>query len=52
MFMREPQSEQPALAHGRLLWGGLIAATVLTILLGVIPGPFLDLVGEAAKAIG
>jgi len=50
--MREPQSEQPALTHGRLLWGGLIAATVLTILLGVVPGPFLDLVGQAAKAIG
>ncbi|HEX8026018.1 MAG TPA: NADH-quinone oxidoreductase subunit N [Candidatus Limnocylindrales bacterium] len=52
MYMREPQSEQPALTHGRLLWGGLIVATVLTILLGVIPGPFLDLVGQAAKAIG
>ena len=52
MYMREPQSEQPALTHGRLLWGGLIVATVLTILLGVIPGPFLDLVGRAAKAIG
>jgi NADH-quinone oxidoreductase subunit N len=52
MYMREPQSEQPALTHGRLLWGGLIVATVLTILLGVIPGPFLDFVGQAAKAIG
>jgi NADH-quinone oxidoreductase subunit N len=52
MFMREPQSEQPALVHGRLLWGGLIAATVLTILLGVFPGPLLDIVGEAARAIG
>ena len=52
MFMREPQSEQPALSHGRLLWGGLIAATVLTVLLGVLPGPFLDIVNQAAKAIG
>jgi len=52
MFMRDPQSEQPALAHGRLLWGGLIAATILTILLGVWPGPFLDAVNQAAKAIG
>jgi len=52
MFMREPQSEQPALVHGRLLWGGLIAATVLTILLGVFPGPLLDIVGQAARAIG
>jgi NADH-quinone oxidoreductase subunit N len=52
MFMRDPQSEQPALQHGRLVWGGLIAATVLTILLGVIPGPLLDIVSEAARAIG
>ena len=52
MFMREPQSEQPALVHGRLLWSGLIAATVLTILLGVFPGPLLDIVGQAARAIG
>ena len=52
MFMREPQSEQPALSHGRLLWGGLIAATVLTVLLGVIPGPFLEIVNQAARAIG
>jgi len=52
MFMREPQSEQPALSHGRLLWGGLIAATVLTVLLGVVPGPFLDIVNQAARAIG
>jgi NADH-quinone oxidoreductase subunit N len=52
MYMREPQSEQPALSHGRLLWGGLIAATVLTVLLGVVPGPFLDIVNQAARAIG
>lgn len=52
MFMREPQSEQPALSHGRLLWGGLVAATILTIVLGLIPGPLLEVVGNAAKAIG
>jgi NADH-quinone oxidoreductase subunit N len=52
MFMREPQTEQPALTHGRLLWGGLIAATILTILLGIWPGPFLDIVTQAAQAIG
>jgi NADH-quinone oxidoreductase subunit N len=51
MFVREPQSEQPALAHGRLMWTGLIAATVLTIVLGIVPG-FLDLVGQAARAFG
>jgi NADH-quinone oxidoreductase subunit N len=52
MFMREPQGDQPALAHGRLLWAGLAAATILTVLLGLVPGPLLDIVGQAARAIG
>ena len=52
MFMREPKTAQPALQHGRLLWSGLLAATVLTIVLGLVPGPLLDVVGEAARAIG
>jgi len=52
MFMREPKTEQAALSHGRLLWSGLLAATVLTIVFGLVPGPLLDIVGEAARAIG
>jgi NADH-quinone oxidoreductase subunit N len=52
MFMREPRTEQAALEHGRLLWGGLVVASVLTIVLGVLPGPLLDIVGQAARAIG
>jgi NADH:ubiquinone oxidoreductase subunit 2 (subunit N) len=52
MFMREPQTEAEPLRHGRLLWGGLVAATVLTIVLGLVPGPLFDVVGEAARAIG
>ncbi|MCI0345596.1 MAG: NADH-quinone oxidoreductase subunit N, partial [Chloroflexi bacterium] len=52
MFMREPRTEGEPLSHGRLLWGGLVAATVLTIVLGLIPGPLFDVVGEAARAIG
>ena len=52
MFMREPRSEEAALSHGRLMWGGLVVASVLTVVLGLIPGPFLDIVGQAAKAIG
>jgi len=52
MFMREPQTEGEPLKHGRLLWGGLVAATVLTIILGLIPGPLFEVVGEAARAIG
>jgi NADH-quinone oxidoreductase subunit N len=52
MYMREPQSEQPPLTHGRLMWGGLIAATALTILFGIAPGTLLDIVIQAARAIG
>ena len=52
MYMREPQSEQPPLRHGRLMWSGLVAATALTILFGVAPGALLDIVIQAARAIG
>jgi NADH-quinone oxidoreductase subunit N len=52
MFMREPQSEQPALRHGRLMWTGLAAASLLTILFGIAPGALLDVVIQAARAIG
>jgi NADH-quinone oxidoreductase subunit N len=52
MFMRDPRSEEVPLTHGRLLWGGLAVASVLTVVLGLIPGPFLDIVGQAARAIG
>ncbi|HXI46792.1 MAG TPA: NADH-quinone oxidoreductase subunit N [Candidatus Acidoferrales bacterium] len=51
MFMREPQSEEPALRHGRLMWTGLVAATILTILFGIAPGALLDMVIQAARAI-
>jgi NADH-quinone oxidoreductase subunit N len=52
MFMRESQTDAPPLAHSRLLWGGLGIATALTIVLGLLPGPLLEIVGQAAKAIG
>ena len=51
MYMRDPASDAPALRHGRLLWGGLAAATVLTVALGFFPGLILGIVGDAAKAI-
>jgi NADH-quinone oxidoreductase subunit N len=51
MYMRDPRTEQPALRHGRLLWGGLAAATVLTIAFGIFPNVLLDAVGAAAEAI-
>ena len=52
MFMREPASDEPALSHGRLLWAGLVITTVLTVVFGLIPGPLLEIVGNAARAIG
>ena len=52
MFMREPTSDEPALRHGRLLWAGLAITTILTVLLGLIPGPLLEIVGNAARSIG
>ena len=51
MFMREPASDAPALRHGALLWGGLAAATALTILLGLFPDTLLTIVAEAARSI-
>jgi NADH-quinone oxidoreductase subunit N len=51
MYMREPASDAPPLRHGRLLWGGLAAATALTILFGIFPGLILGVIGDAAHAI-
>ena len=51
MFMRDPTSDAAPLRHGRLMWGGLAAATVLTILFGVFPGLILGIIGDAAQAI-
>ena len=51
MFMRDPASDAPALRHGRLLWSGLAAATVLTILFGLFPGLILGVIEQAAQAI-
>jgi hypothetical protein len=39
------------LRHGRLLWGGLAVAAVLTAIVGFFPG-FIDIVNQAASAIG
>jgi NADH-quinone oxidoreductase subunit N len=52
MYMRDPASDAPPLRHGRLLWGGLAAATALTILFGIFPGLILGMIGDAAQAIG
>ncbi len=51
MFMRDPLNDAPAPRHGALLWGGLAAATTLTILLGLFPTPMLEIVADAAAAL-
>ena len=52
MFMREPRTNEPALSHGRLTWGGLAVASVLTVLLGIAVDPVVEIVAQAARAIG
>jgi NADH-quinone oxidoreductase subunit N len=51
MWMRDPETEQPALHHGRLVWTGLAVATVATIALGLVPGALLTIVENAAEAV-
>jgi NADH-quinone oxidoreductase subunit N len=51
MFMRDPTTDAPPLRHGALLWGGLAAATALTILFGLFPNTLLGIVQGAACAI-
>jgi len=51
MFMRDSATDAPALRHGGLLWGGLAAASALTILFGLFPTALLEAAGAAAQAI-
>ncbi len=51
MYMRDPASDAPPLRHGALVWGGLAAATTLTITLGLFPDTLLTIVAEAARSI-
>jgi NADH-quinone oxidoreductase subunit N len=51
MFMREPVADASSPRHGRLLWGGLAAATALTIAFGLFPGLILGMIANAAAAI-
>ncbi len=51
MYMRDPVSEAEPPRHGNLVWAGLWASTVLTIAIGLFPGPLLDAVNTAARAL-
>jgi NADH-quinone oxidoreductase subunit N len=51
MYTRDPATDAPAPRHGALVWGGLAAATALTIVLGVFPNVFIGFAQAAAEAI-
>ena len=51
MYMREPQGEPAPVGHGALLRLGLAITAVMTVTLGLFPGPFIASVGEAAQSI-
>ncbi len=51
MYMREPQAEPFPVAHGALLRTGLLVTAAMTVALGLFPGPFLEGVGTAARAL-
>jgi NADH-quinone oxidoreductase subunit N len=51
MYMREPTTEAEPPRHGSLVWAGLWTASALTIAIGLFPGPLLDAVNTAARAI-
>ena len=51
MYMREPPAEPFPVAHGALLRTGLVVTAAMTVALGLFPGPFLEGVGTAARAL-
>ena len=51
MFMRDPRPRPQPPRHGGLVWAGLWVATFLTIAIGLFPGPLLDAVNQAARAL-
>jgi NADH-quinone oxidoreductase subunit N len=51
MYMRDPQAEPAPASHGGLMRVGLAVTAVMTVFLGILPGPFLDSVAAAAAAV-
>jgi NADH-quinone oxidoreductase subunit N len=51
MYMREGPAEPAPVARGALLRIGFIATAVMTVVMGLVPGPFIDGIGEAAAAL-
>ncbi len=51
MFMRDPRGEPAPIVLGGLMRTGLIVSAILTVILGLLPGPLLTVVGNAARAL-
>jgi len=52
MYFSDPIGDGPAVTHPSILTAGTIAvAAAFTVLLGVVPGPVLDLAGRAGEFI-
>ena len=51
MYMREPKGDAPPLRHGRLMGGGLAAASIPTIGVLFFLNPVLEIIADAARAI-
>ena len=51
MFMREAKSESAPIVKSRLMRIGLAGTAILTIALGLFPGPLLEIVSGAARAL-
>jgi NADH-quinone oxidoreductase subunit N len=51
MYMRDPQTEPAEVDHGPLLRLGVAIAAVLTVILGILPGPLIEAATKAAASI-
>ena len=49
--MREAKSESAPIVKSRLMRIGLAGTAILTIALGLFPGPLLEIVSGAARAL-
>ena len=51
MYMRDPAGEPTPVGHGALLRVGLLVTGVATVVLGLIPQPFIESASQAAGSI-
>ncbi len=51
MYMRDPATEVEPLRHSRFMWTGLAVTTVMTVVFGLFPERFIEIVASAAQAV-